>query len=53
MPLRSTAGSGKVPRDPVHHPLFARSYARLSVAAETGIGLAPCGSGCSPGSPGG
>ncbi|WP_327693319.1 class I SAM-dependent methyltransferase [Streptomyces sp. NBC_00459] len=39
MPLRSTTGSGKVPRDPVHHPLFARYYARFSVAAETGIGL--------------
>ncbi|WP_405765549.1 class I SAM-dependent methyltransferase [Streptomyces sp. NBC_01538] len=39
MPLRSAAGSGKVPRDPVHHPLFARSYARLSVAAETRMGL--------------
>lgn len=39
MPLRSTAGSGKVPRDPVHHPLFARYYARVSVAAETRMGL--------------
>ncbi|MFI1361245.1 class I SAM-dependent methyltransferase [Streptomyces sp. NPDC020898] len=38
MPLRSTS-SGKVPRDPVHHPLFARYYARISVAAETGIGM--------------
>ncbi|ELP64333.1 class I SAM-dependent methyltransferase [Streptomyces turgidiscabies] len=39
MPLRSTSGSGKVPRDPVHHPLFARYYARASVAAETRMGL--------------
>jgi len=39
MALRS-AGSGKVSRDPVHHPLFARYYARLSVAAETRMGMA-------------
>ena len=39
MPLRS-AGSGKLPRDPVHHPLFARYYARVSVAAETRAGMA-------------
>ncbi|GLW49912.1 methyltransferase type 11 [Streptomyces sp. NBRC 14336] len=39
MPLRS-AGTGKVPRDAVHHPLFARFYARLSVNAETGLGMA-------------
>ncbi|MGW1720685.1 class I SAM-dependent methyltransferase [Streptomyces sp. NPDC002156] len=40
MPLRSTiTGSGKVPRDPVHHPLFARYYARFSVTAETRMGL--------------
>ena len=39
MPLRS-AGSGKVPRDPVHHPLFARYYARISVTAETRMGMA-------------
>lgn len=39
MPLRST-GSGKLPRDPVHHPLFARCYARVSVAAETRAGMA-------------
>ncbi|MFF4274564.1 class I SAM-dependent methyltransferase [Streptomyces sp. NPDC001536] len=38
MPLRST-GSGKLPRDPVHHPLFARCYARVSVAAETRAGM--------------
>ncbi|MER6981227.1 class I SAM-dependent methyltransferase [Streptomyces carpinensis] len=39
MSLRST-GSGKVARDPVHHPLFARCYTRLSVAAETRMGMA-------------
>ncbi|MGX1371639.1 SAM-dependent methyltransferase [Streptomyces canus] len=39
MALRS-AGSGKVSRDPVHHPLFARCYARASVAAETRMGMA-------------
>lgn len=39
MALRS-AGSGKVSRDPVHHPLFARYYARVSVAAETRLGMA-------------
>ncbi|MER5211935.1 class I SAM-dependent methyltransferase [Streptomyces sp. NPDC002838] len=39
MPLRST-GSGKVARDPVHHPLFARYYARISVNAETRMGMA-------------
>ena len=38
MPLRF-AGSGTVSRDPVHHPLFARYYARASVAAETRMGL--------------
>ncbi|MGW3988704.1 class I SAM-dependent methyltransferase [Streptomyces sp. NPDC004830] len=35
MPLRS----GRVPRDAVHHPLFARCYARVSVRAETGMGM--------------
>ncbi|MFJ5305007.1 class I SAM-dependent methyltransferase [Streptomyces sp. NPDC088350] len=39
MPLRS-AGSGTVPRDAVHHPLFARYYARVSVAAESRFGIA-------------
>lgn len=42
MPLRS-AGSGTVgtvPRDAVHHPLFARYYARFSVRAESRFGLA-------------
>ncbi|MFJ9899282.1 class I SAM-dependent methyltransferase [Streptomyces sp. NPDC091280] len=39
MPLRST-GSGTVPRDAVHHPLFARHYARFSVRAESRFGLA-------------
>lgn len=33
------AGTGKVAADAVHHPVFARSYARLSVRAETGIGM--------------
>ncbi|MFG2943284.1 class I SAM-dependent methyltransferase [Streptomyces sp. NPDC048282] len=32
--------SGEPVRDPVHHPLFARFYARCSVAAETGLGMA-------------
>jgi ubiquinone/menaquinone biosynthesis C-methylase UbiE len=36
MPLRST----KVPRDAVHHPVFARVYAKVSVAAETKAGIA-------------
>ncbi|MCX4809407.1 class I SAM-dependent methyltransferase [Streptomyces sp. NBC_01239] len=39
MPLRS-ARSGTVPRDAVHHPLFARCYARFSVSAESRLGLA-------------
>ncbi|WP_371672979.1 class I SAM-dependent methyltransferase [Streptomyces sp. NBC_00289] len=39
MPLRS-AGSGRVAPDPVSHPLFARYYARVSVAAETRLGMA-------------
>ncbi|KUO17167.1 class I SAM-dependent methyltransferase [Streptomyces dysideae] len=39
MPLRS-ARSGKVSRDPVHHPLFARFYARISVNAEARLGMA-------------
>jgi ubiquinone/menaquinone biosynthesis C-methylase UbiE len=38
MPLLS-ARSGKVPRDAVHHPLFARFYARVSVTAETRMGM--------------
>ncbi|MFF1448978.1 class I SAM-dependent methyltransferase [Streptomyces sp. NPDC058274] len=40
MPLRS-GDSAKVPRDAVHHPLFARYYARLSVTAETRMGMGP------------
>ncbi|OQR62789.1 SAM-dependent methyltransferase [Streptomyces maremycinicus] len=42
MPLRSsrTARSTRVPGDAVHHPLFARCYARLGAAAETRAGLA-------------
>lgn len=39
MPLRST-GSPQAPGDQVHHPLFARCYARLATAAETEAGLA-------------
>ncbi|QKW26463.1 methyltransferase domain-containing protein [Streptomyces seoulensis] len=39
MPLRST-GSRTMPPDPVRHPLFARCYARFSVAAETRTGVA-------------
>ncbi|MFJ7071271.1 class I SAM-dependent methyltransferase [Streptomyces sp. NPDC098781] len=39
MALRS-ADSGKVTRDAVHHPLFARFYARISVNAETKMGMA-------------
>ncbi|WP_309059316.1 class I SAM-dependent methyltransferase [Streptomyces sp.] len=35
-----SAGSAKVARDPVHHPLFARCYARISVTAETRAGMA-------------
>lgn len=38
MPLRSAA-SGKVTGDAVHHPLFARYYARISVTAETRWGV--------------
>ncbi|MFD8418349.1 class I SAM-dependent methyltransferase [Streptomyces sp. NPDC059466] len=38
MAFRS-AGSGKVSRDPVRHPVFARYYARVSVAAETRMGM--------------
>ncbi|MFB6986045.1 MULTISPECIES: class I SAM-dependent methyltransferase [unclassified Streptomyces] len=36
MRLRDT----KIPEDTVHHPVFARFYARMSVAAESGAGLA-------------
>lgn len=36
MRLRST----RIPRDAVHHPVFARFYARMSVVAETRAGLA-------------
>jgi SAM-dependent methyltransferase len=38
MPLRS-AGTDKVSRDLVHHPRFARRYARLSAVAETRLGM--------------
>ncbi|MEV7795178.1 methyltransferase domain-containing protein [Streptomyces sp. NPDC087512] len=39
MPLRSVR-SRAVPQDAVHHPLFARYYARASVTAETRMGVA-------------
>ncbi|GAA2587895.1 class I SAM-dependent methyltransferase [Streptomyces lienomycini] len=39
MPLPSTR-SRAVPRDAVHHPLFARYYARISVGAESRMGMA-------------
>ncbi|MEV7785190.1 methyltransferase domain-containing protein [Streptomyces sp. NPDC088106] len=39
MPVRSVR-SAKASRDPVHHPVFARCYARASVAAETRMGMA-------------
>ncbi|MFH8467165.1 class I SAM-dependent methyltransferase [Streptomyces sp. NPDC017991] len=35
----STARTGALSTAPVHHPLFARFYARLSVAAEPTIGV--------------
>ncbi|GGV23257.1 methyltransferase type 11 [Streptomyces filipinensis] len=35
-----SSGSDKVTRSPVHHPLFARCYARYSVSAETRLGMA-------------
>ncbi|WLW56713.1 class I SAM-dependent methyltransferase [Streptomyces sp. YU58] len=38
MPLRSPGRAG-VSRDPVHHPLFARYYARISLGAETRMGM--------------
>src|SRR5689334_11879301 len=40
MPLRSVINSRRGARDPVSHPLFARCYARLSVAVETRAGMA-------------
>ncbi|MFF7472008.1 methyltransferase domain-containing protein [Streptomyces sp. NPDC008092] len=40
MRLMSSAGAGTPVRDPVHHPLFARFYARYSVTAETSLGMA-------------
>ena len=36
----SSAGSGKVAQSAVHHPLFARRYARISVALESRLGMA-------------
>ncbi|MFI5618604.1 class I SAM-dependent methyltransferase [Streptomyces sp. NPDC051567] len=42
MPLRRLHPPHQTsPRDPVHHPLFARFYARASTTAETRAGLAP------------
>ncbi|MFB6548711.1 class I SAM-dependent methyltransferase [Streptomyces sp. NPDC056405] len=38
MALRSARARG-MPRDAVHHPLFARCYARFSVSAETRMGM--------------
>ncbi|MGW7819623.1 class I SAM-dependent methyltransferase [Streptomyces puniciscabiei] len=38
--MRLLSGSDKVARSPVHHPLFARFYARYSVSAETRMGMA-------------
>ncbi|MEU2336503.1 class I SAM-dependent methyltransferase [Streptomyces sp. NPDC006654] len=35
-----SASAGTPVRDPVHHPLFARFYARCSVSAETRLGMA-------------
>ncbi|MFI1833415.1 class I SAM-dependent methyltransferase [Streptomyces olivaceoviridis] len=35
-----SARSGQVARGPVHHPLFARYYARISVGAESRLGMA-------------
>ncbi|MFB7507145.1 class I SAM-dependent methyltransferase [Streptomyces broussonetiae] len=35
-----SAGSAKVAPSPVHHPVFARFYARISVGAETRFGMA-------------
>ncbi|MFJ2902679.1 class I SAM-dependent methyltransferase [Streptomyces sp. NPDC087212] len=39
MPRRST-GAARTARGPVHHPVFARSYLRASVAADTRLGVA-------------
>ncbi|CAL9369362.1 hypothetical protein SUDANB60_00813 [Streptomyces sp. enrichment culture] len=39
MQVRS-ARSAQAVRDPVHHPVFARWYARFSVAAESRAGMA-------------
>ncbi|MFJ4788346.1 class I SAM-dependent methyltransferase [Streptomyces sp. NPDC088794] len=36
---QGSAGSAKVTRGPVHHPLFARYYAKVSVGAETRMGM--------------
>ncbi|MGX1545774.1 class I SAM-dependent methyltransferase [Streptomyces adustus] len=39
MPARPVVSSGQPAGDPVHHPLFARYYARVSVTAETRFGM--------------
>ncbi|MGW2648450.1 class I SAM-dependent methyltransferase [Streptomyces sp. NPDC001393] len=38
--MRLLSGSEKVARSPVHHPLFARFYARCSARAEARLGMA-------------
>ncbi|MFJ6698861.1 class I SAM-dependent methyltransferase [Streptomyces sp. NPDC091272] len=38
--VRSRSQRGRSPHDAVHHPLFARVYARLSVSADSGAGIA-------------
>ncbi|MEU6279213.1 class I SAM-dependent methyltransferase [Streptomyces sp. NPDC047028] len=40
MRLLSAGSDGKVAHGPVHHPVFARYYARFSVDAESRLGLA-------------
>ncbi|WP_129310641.1 class I SAM-dependent methyltransferase [Streptomyces sp. L2] len=40
MRLLSAGSGGKVAHGPVHHPVFARYYARFSVGAESRLGLA-------------
>jgi SAM-dependent methyltransferase len=40
MRLSSAGSGGKVTHGPVHHPVFARYYARFSVGAESRLGLA-------------
>lgn len=47
MPLRNS----KIPSDTVHHPLFARFYARFSVKADRTAGWRPTAPNCSRASP--